>query len=411
MNAEQRLAEKSQRIKDVVALKEPDRVPFAPKVGNYYARGYDISLYDAMKDIRNIGPGVYQFLEDFDPDLAWAPVLYPADPPEAMGSTYLKVPGPNSGLGLNESFQIGDKFFLMDDEYDEFLHDPSHFMLTKVYPRKFKELEPLSKVCFQTPVEYSLYIENSVFAQPDVQQALEALKRGGEASAKWLNGLMEIVGNVAQRGFPLGAAGATTCAFDMFSDNIRGLINSISDIYARPDKLLAVIDYMTEVCIAKAVGTCKGLNLDYLFIPLHAGVDEFMSRENYRKFYWPCLQKLLLALIDNGVTPYVFCEGKYNTRLDIIKEVPKGKVIYMFEEVDIVNAKKVLGDTACICGNLSTALLAYGKKERVVEETKRLLDACAPGGGFIMDCSIVLDNANRENMEAWYETTMKYGKY
>lgn len=411
MNAEQRFAEKSKRIQDVVALREPDRVPFAPKVGNYYARGYNISMYDAMKDIRNIAPGVFQFLEDFDPDLAWAPVLYPADPPEVMGSTYLKVPGPNSGLALTESFQIGDNYFLMDDEYDEFLHDPSHFFLTKVYPRKFKELEPLSKLCFQTPVEYNLYIEMATFAQPDVQQALEALKRGGEASAKWLNGLGSIVGAVAEKGYVLGAAGATTCPYDMFSDNIRGLINTITDIYTNPDKLLAAIEYMTDICINKALGACKAQGLKYLFIPLHAGVDEFMSEENYRKFYWPGLQKLIYALIDNDITPYAFCEGKYNSRLDIIKEVPKGKVIYMFEEVDIVKAKKILGDTACICGNLPTALLAYGKKERVIEETKRLIDTCAPGGGFIMDCSIVLDDAKRENMEAWYETTMEYGKY
>ena len=81
MTPEERYAVKSKRIKDVVALKEPDRVPFAPKVGNYYARGYNISMYDAMKDIRNIAPGVMQFMEDYDPDLAWAPVLYPADPP------------------------------------------------------------------------------------------------------------------------------------------------------------------------------------------------------------------------------------------------------------------------------------------------------------------------------------------
>ena len=40
-----------------------------------------------------------------------------------------------------------------------------------------------------------------------------------------------------------------------------------------------------------------------------------------------------------------------------------------------------------------------------------MLDACAPGGGFIMDCSIVLDNAKKENLDAWYETTMEYGKY
>ena len=79
--------------------------------------------------------------------------------------------------------------------------------------------------------------------------------------------------------------------------------------------------------------------------------------------------------------------------------------------MDIVKAKEILGDTACICGNLPTSLLVYGKKERVVEETKRMLDACAPGGGFIMDCSIVLDNAKKENLDAWYETTMEYGKY
>ena len=408
---EERYAVKSKRIKDVVALKEPDRVPFAPKIGNYYARGYNISMYDAMKDLRNIAPGVYGFLEDFDPDLAWAPVLYPADPPELLGSTYLKVPGPDSGLGLDESFQIGDNYFINDDEYDEFLYDPSHFFLTKVYPRKFKALEPLSKLCFQTPVEFALYIEMATFAQPEVQAALEALKRGGEASAKWVGGLMEIVGGIAKRGYPLGAASASTCGFDMFSDNVRGLINSVTDIYANPDKLLAAVDYMTEVCIQKAVASCKAMNLEYFFIPLHAGVDEFMSEENYRKFYWPSLQKLIYALVDIGVVPYVFCEGKYNSRLEIIKEVPKGKVIYMFEEVDIVKAKQVLGDTACICGNIPTSLLAYGKKERVVEETKRMLDACAPGGGFIMDCSIVLDNANRENLEAWRDTTLEYGKY
>lgn len=106
-----------------------------------------------------------------------------------------------------------------------------------------------------------------------------------------------------------------------------------------------------------------------------------------------------------------FCEGKYNSRLEVISDVPKGKVIYMFEEVDIVRAKKIVGQSACICGNLPTSLLAYGKKEKVINETKRLIDQCAGGGGFIMDCSIVLDDAKRENMEAWAETTRLYGKY
>ena len=60
---------------------------------------------------------------------------------------------------------------------------------------------------------------------------------------------------------------------------------------------------------------------------------------------------------------------------------------------------------------LPNALLAFGSKEQVIEETKRQLDILAPGGGFIMDCSIMLDNAKHENVEAWRETTLKYGCY
>ncbi|WP_028308603.1 uroporphyrinogen decarboxylase family protein [Desulfitibacter alkalitolerans] len=403
--------ERSQRIKDVVALKKPDRVPFAPKIGNYYARGYGISMYDAMIDIRNIIPGVEGFLDDFEPDLAWAPVMYPIEPMEAMDCQYVKWPGATHNLPLNDSFQLLDKCFLEDDEYDEFLLDPTHFFITKVYPRKFKDLEPLSKICFRNPVEYSLYAEMATFAQPDVKAALDALKRGGEASAKWLGYMGSITQLIVSKGFPLGAATAQTCPFDMFSDNIRGFVNTVTDIYQRPEKLLAALDYMTEVCIERATTSAKALGVDYVFIPLHAGMDEFMSPANYEKFYWSGLKKLMMALIEIGITPYVFCEGKYNTRLEVISDVPKGKVIYMFEEVDIVQAKKTVGQVACICGNLPTALLVHGKKERVVEETKRLIDNCAGDGGFIMDCSIVLDNAKRENMEAWAETTRLYGKY
>lgn len=410
-DVQQLFQERSQRIKDVIALKKPDTVPFAPKIGNYYARGYNISMYDAMMDIRNVLPGVMGFLDDFQPDLAWAPVMYPIEPMEAMNCQYIHWPGATHNLGLNESFQIIDKSFLMDDEFDEFLFDPTHFFLTKVYPRKFKDLEPLSKLCFRNPIEYALYIEMATCAQPDVKEALDALKRGGAAAAKWLGYMGEIVGQIAQKGFLLGAATAQTCPFDMFSDNIRGLINTISDIYERPEKLLRVLDYMTEVCIERSTATAKALGVDFVFIPLHAGMDEFMSPANYEKFYWPGLKKLIMSIIDLGITPYVFCEGNYNSRLEVISDVPKGKVIYMFEKVDIVRAKKTVGQVACICGNLPTAMLAHSTKEKVIDATKRMIDDCAGDGGFIMDCSIVLDNAKKENMEAWAETTRLYGKY
>jgi uroporphyrinogen-III decarboxylase len=144
---------------------------------------------------------------------------------------------------------------------------------------------------------------------------------------------------------------------------------------------------------------------------MHAGTDEFMSPSDYEKFYWPGLKRTIEAIIDAGMIPYVFCEGKYNTRLEVLRDVPRGKVVYLFEQVDIKRAKKVLGDVACICGNISSTLLAHGKPEQVIEKTKELIDICAPGGGFIMDCSIIVDTATHENFSAWRDTTFTYGVY
>ena len=196
----------------------------------------------------------------------------------------------------------------------------------------------------------------------------------------------------------------------MLADNIRGFLNVPMDLYEIPEKVTAAIDIMTEYALQN-VRRLKNTGSKYCFMPLHGGTDDFMSLEDYRTFYWPSLRRVMEEIIDCGMIPYVFCEGKYDTRLEVLREVPRGKVIYMFEQVDIARAKAVLGDTACICGNLPTSLLLYGKPHEVVDETRRLLDTCAPGGGFLMDCSIVLDHYKEENLEAWFDTTLQYGRY
>lgn len=66
---------------------------------------------------------------------------------------------------------------------------------------------------------------------------------------------------------------------------------------------------------------------------------------------------------------------------------------------------------ACICGNLSITELEFGRKETIVEQTKRLLDVCAPGGGYIFDLNGCLENCKPENLEAMFETLEQYGKY
>jgi len=174
---------------------------------------------------------------------------------------------------------------------------------------------------------------------------------------------------------------------------------------------MEVLDKLEVISIQNAVGTIRATGAKFCFIPLHNGVDSFMSKDDYLKFYWKGLKNLMLAIIDEGCIPAVFCEGQYKTRLDIISDIPKGKVLYMFEETDMKLIKDTVGKVACVCGNLDTATLMYGSKEQIVEETRQIMEIGAPGGGFIMDNSIVMDECDPGNLDIYFETVEKFGKY
>ena len=175
--------------------------------------------------------------------------------------------------------------------------------------------------------------------------------------------------------------------------------------------MLNIISVIEDFTVDRQIAAAKARGDKTMYIPLHSGTDDFMSEASFEKFYWPSLKRIILKLVDAGITPYLFAEGRMNNKLEIMSDVPKGKVVYLLEDVDMKKAKATVGQVACICGNLSSQTLAFGTKEDVVEETKRLLDICAPGGGYVMDCSLILDNCNHDNLRAWHEATLKYGVY
>lgn len=402
--------ERWNRIQTAVRLEAADRVPFVPKMGTFVASGYGLNLYDHMKDARNLEPCVKQFLADYTPDMMWPVVTYPIDPCQYLDAQFVRFPGPGSNRPLTASFQILDDTYMEEDEFDEFLLDPTHFLLTKVIPRKYKKLGALSKLYCREIYELSVLGEMAGFADDELQAALRAVMQAGELCKRRNEESRYIFELVESLGFP-HRGGTILAPFDSYADSLRGFVTAAMDVLEYPDETLACLDRIEKMNTKRAIAAAKRRGDKFVYIPLHAGGDEFMSPKNYETFYWPGLKRTIEGLVAEGLTPYVFCEGKYNTRLETLKDVPKGKVVYLFEQVDIREAKRVLGDTACICGNLSSTLLAHGTPQQVADETKRLLDICAPGGGFIMDCSIVLDSATHENLTAWRDTTFTYGTY
>jgi uroporphyrinogen-III decarboxylase len=75
-------------------------------------------------------------------------------------------------------------------------------------------------------------------------------------------------------------------------------------------------------------------------------------------------------------------------------------------------AKETVGKMACISGNLATATLIVQLEGNALSERRaNVLEICAPGGGFIMDASIVIDKCPKENLHAMFDTTLQYGVY
>jgi len=198
---------------------------------------------------------------------------------------------------------------------------------------------------------------------------------------------------------------------------LRGTHGVLMDIYRRPDKLLEAIEKVLPIVIgealtddAKAIAKTTGVAM--VFIALHKGSDEFMSLKHFQTFYWPTLRALILAVINEGLTPLVLVEGDYTSRLEIIRDIPKGKAIYWFEKTDIFKAKEVLGDVVCIKGNVPATLLCTGSPQKVRDYCKKLIDIVGKGGGFIMDADTVVPiDSKPENVKAMADTVREYGIY
>ena len=398
------------RVQDAVNLTEPDRVPIVPQVQSFPLQMAGYTVQECMEDWRKAGEAYDVFYKKFKPDMGRGPVLfYPTQYMEAVDVKFLRWPG-NQIDDPNSIYQFIDDAYMDEDEYHEAARDITKFMMNKWIPRTFTKLEAFSKLNFRSSMWFGHMQLFETMAQPDVKQAIMSAISAGEVLLDWEVYMAEYMKHLkCDFGIPNCEAGSAFAPMDLIGDSLRGTYGILTDMLEYGDEMLELIDVMTDLTIEDTIKACKGKDTPYVWFWLHKGLDLFMSNENFAKFYWPSLRKFIYALVDADLVPVLYAEGSFNSRLEYFAEVPPKKVIYNFETVDMKRAKEVLGDVACISGNVPPHMLAYGKKQDVVDYCKWLIDTCAPGGGFIMDTAVIVDNAKEENMEAMFDTTLTYG--
>jgi uroporphyrinogen-III decarboxylase len=216
-----------------------------------------------------------------------------------------------------------------------------------------------------------------------------------------------------EKGIPGTVGGFTKAPFDYIGDTMRGTRGIMLDMYRNPEKVIDACDRLVPIAVDLAVAAANNSGKPMIIIPLHKGADGFMSPDNFKKFYWPSLEATILGLVEAGVVPLLFVEGAYNQRLDIVADsgLPPGKTVWYFDQTDMASVKEKFGGWACIGGNIPSSLFKAGTPEQMEDAIKKLMDICAPGGGYYLANGAVLDDAEVDNVHAYLKVGKTYGVY
>lgn len=408
--AKEKYQERVTRLIKAIKMEEPDRIPLNLAPGAFPAIYSGGTLKEHMYDFQKMKDDFIKFHQEFDMDFAMAPLAWPGKLFEILDFKLMRWPGhgvPEDGT----FFQYVEDIYMKEEEYDELINNTYDFYLRKILPRITGTLAPLQTLGTFNPAFFVPVGFVAPFANPELQNAFQQLAKASEVFMEWAMAIGETVQQIHSMGFPTWGSSLTITAYDMIGDFLRGTQGIMLDMFRCPDKLLEAIDKFTPQTIELGLSNVETDLCPVIFIPLHKGSDTWMSNEQFEKFYWPCLKKLMVALYEEGLVPFPLAESTYNKRLDIIADVPHGSTMWWFEDIDIKRAKEVVGKNTSIAGGVTASLLSAGSKQEVKDCVKQLVEDCGNNGGYMMSVTASIEQAIPENLNTLMEAVREYGTY
>jgi hypothetical protein len=396
-------------FKDALSLeKTPERVPVAGLGGAFIYRRCGIpqkaTMYARWEEAAK---AAVKFHRDFDPDSSAMLFLMSGESMELLGQSNLKWPG--CGLPDDIQYQYVEREYMKGSEYEDFLSDPSDYVMRRFLPRMYTGLGGLQNLPHFG--SSGIQVGNRfihAFLDPAVQDALEKLRRAAELSLLPGKIMMEGMNRIKAMGYPNLSTGFGAAPFDVLGDTLRGTRGVMMDLYRCPQKVLAATEKILEIVPIPDVPLGQP---PVILMPLHKGDDTHISRKQFEKFYWPTFKQHMLDMIEDGLIPAPFAEGTYDQRLDYLTELPEASVLWFFDRTDMHKAKDALAGHSCIMGNVPITLIATGTAEQVKSCCRDLIDYCGKGGGYIMCSGTQLDDAQEETVRAMIDFSKEYGVY
>ncbi|WP_048149271.1 uroporphyrinogen decarboxylase family protein [Methanolacinia paynteri] len=406
------------RLEAVIKGKEPDRVPITAMVTIFQGHYAGYKAKDVILDAAKNKDATLKMAADFDFDsitaltglegtimsmtfLKSAPELIPAarflqaQYHPILKDVYTKWPGIELEDDAHPQF-IG-KEIMKVEEYDQFIENPTEYLNRVALPR----------IC-------------TGLAEPGSPESNAAFSKYGAQLAAFGASQGDLIGSLAAMGYPTFPTAWSYSPLDVLGDFLRDIKNIVIDLFRYPDKVKQAVEALTPMLIesARITGTVppemkKALGTDIVecFFPLH--LNEYLNPKQYDEFYWPALKKVLEETIAMRQTPYILFEGRHDAHLETLLELPKGKVIAVFDKTDPRKVRDVVGDHVILSSGPPNSLLIGGTPQKVDDYMKSMLTDCKEGGMMIypgVDGGISGD-ARPENVQAMIKAVKKYGTY
>ena len=194
---------------------------------------------------------------------------------------------------------------------------------------------------------------------------------------------------------------------------LMGINNFSRAIRKNVEELKELCDLFLKGTLASSFMMFMLTQIKRTYVCLERVSATFISPKIFEELVLENLLAMVKQNVRHGLTTVFHMDTDWTPFFHYFLEFPKnGKYILHLEDSDIYKAKEMLGDRFCIMGNIQTKLLRFGTKQQIIDKTKELIEVCKEGGGYMMaeGCEIAPDTP-MSNMNAWIDTTLKYGKY
>ena len=168
---------------------------------------------------------------------------------------------------------------------------------------------------------------------------------------------------------------------DVIFDNFRGFKGTLTDLRRHYQEMLDLAEKLWEI------NYCNHFE-GATFVPeklpgYMAHIPTYLNTKQYDELCYKYMKYQIGNIVKGGGRLYILAEGKWKHLWDFFLDLPKDSTVINVEDDDVIETYEKIGHHHIICGGGRLTDIRLNSLEYNIDQAKKVIDACAPGKGFI----------------------------